>query len=132
LLPVPALVLFSLSLTLAGFALAVGVAYFWPRSRLAAARYFDRLFGLAERTSTALELARVPALAAPEWMVRDQWADAATFARSVNPAVRLPFRVDRRDVLLLLILGNLPQSPTVDPRPTTGRAASHSRADRTN
>src|SRR6266852_2022582 len=41
-------------LALAGLGLAVALAYSWPRPRLASARYFDRLFGLAERTSTAL------------------------------------------------------------------------------
>jgi len=59
-LPVPALVAFSISLALLGFALALALGYFWPRPRLAAARHFDRLFSLAERTSTALELAASP------------------------------------------------------------------------
>jgi uncharacterized membrane protein YgaE (UPF0421/DUF939 family) len=100
-LPVPALVGLSLSAALVGFALALALAYFWPRSRLAAARAFDRLFGLAERTSTALELA-ASRDSIPDWLIRDQWADAAAMARKVNPASRLPLAVDRRDLLLLV------------------------------
>src|SRR3972149_519531 len=50
----------SLGLALAGLGLALALAYFWPRQRLVAARYFDRLFGLSERTSPALELAARP------------------------------------------------------------------------
>src|SRR5437016_4790045 len=49
---VRALIVLSTSLALAGFTLALAAAYLWRRPRLAAARYFDRVFGLAERTST--------------------------------------------------------------------------------
>src|SRR6185436_7556713 len=101
--PVLVLIVLSVSLALAGFTLALALAYFWPRPRLAAARYFDRLFGLAERTSTALELARADDRT-PEWLRRDQWADAAGAARGVDPNRHLPFRFDRRDSLLLASL----------------------------
>src|SRR5215210_5109866 len=97
--PVPVLMVFSLSFALAGFGLALALAYFWPRPRLVTARYFDRLFGLAERTSTALEMAQRPE-AAPEWLRRDQWADAAAAVRRVDPRQRLPFVVQRREGLV--------------------------------
>ena len=39
--------------------LAAAVAYLWPIQPLKAARYFDRVFHLNERVSTALELHNV-------------------------------------------------------------------------
>ncbi len=101
LLAVPTLLAFSLSLALIGFALTLAFGYFWPRPRLRAARYFDRLFGLAERTSAALELAAARD-SIPDWLIRDQWADAAAAARAADPRRRLPFTLLRSDALLLL------------------------------
>src|SRR5947209_13714603 len=74
---VPTLVGLSVGCALVGLELAAAVAYFWPRPRMQNARYFDRLFGLSERTSTAFELAVQPVESTPEWLRRDQWADAA-------------------------------------------------------
>ncbi|MCS6910713.1 MAG: hypothetical protein NZM11_09135, partial [Anaerolineales bacterium] len=71
--PLPVLIGLSAVLVLVGAMLGLTIAYFWPRPRLAAARYFDRILGLAERTSAALELAQQPGLA-PDWLVREQWA----------------------------------------------------------
>jgi len=102
--PLPVLVALSVSLAVSSAAVALVVAYFWPRPRLAAARYFDRVLGLAERTSAALELAQKPELA-PEWLTRAQWADAARAARSAAARQRLPlWAVSRRDGLLVLVL----------------------------
>jgi hypothetical protein len=99
--PVPVLAGLSLGLALAGLGLAMALAFFWPRSKLAGARYFDRVFGLAERTSTALETAAAGA-GSPAWLLRDQWSDAAAAARRVNPRRDLPFFVRRRDAVVLL------------------------------
>jgi hypothetical protein len=99
--PVPTLVALSAGFALAGLWLGFLAAYFWPRPRLAAARYFDRLLGLAERTSTALELAAARD-SIPDWLIRDQWADAAGAARRADPKRRLPFTVVHQDALLLL------------------------------
>src|SRR3990172_3495491 len=82
-LSLPTLLQWSLSLALGGFALAGAGALFWPRSALAAARTFDRLFALAERVSTALELSERPG-DAPAWLRHDQAADALAAAKRVN------------------------------------------------
>ncbi len=81
-------------------------AWLWPMSQSAAARYFDLQFGLGERTSTALELARQK-IVAPEWLARDQLADALNAARMVNPRARLPIRVRRIEWLSLLLAAAL-------------------------
>lgn len=100
----PVLISLSVTLALAGATVGLVIAYFWPRPRLSAARYFDRVFGLAERTSAALELAQQPGLA-PDWLAREQWADAAQAARSANVRQRLPlWAVSQRDGLLTLAL----------------------------
>ncbi|MCC6190474.1 MAG: hypothetical protein IT318_15710, partial [Anaerolineales bacterium] len=96
LLSTPALIAAALSLALAGFGAALALAYFWPRSRLASARYFDDIFDLKERTATALELA---GSAAPGWLRRGQWADAAAAARRVDPRRQLRFRIDWREAM---------------------------------
>ncbi len=102
--PLPVLIALSVTLAFVGTLLALVVAYVWPRPRLAAARYFDRVLGLAERTSTALELAQQPECA-PDWLTHEQWADAARAARSAAVRQRLPlWAVSRRDSLLALVL----------------------------
>jgi len=80
----------QLSVVAAGAGLLIGAAYgfFKPRSRLAAARDFDRRLGLAERTSMALELEAAPERA-PAWLVAQQWTDAAEAARRAPAAARL-------------------------------------------
>src|SRR5512136_2991447 len=106
LLPVSTLMLAALGLAAAGGAAAMALAYFWPRPRLSAARQFDRLFGLAERISMALELASAaPAHSGtPQWLIEQQWADAASAARAVKPAQGLPLRVARVDGGLVVLL----------------------------
>src|SRR5574337_1254378 len=68
LLPVSTLILLSVGFAGAGLGLALVMAYFWPRPRLVAARHFDRVFWLSERTSAALELAAVRD-STPEWLI---------------------------------------------------------------
>lgn len=95
-------------LTLGGMtALAISVfaalaAYLWPVRRLKAARYFDRVFGLAERVSTALELNATGAPDTSE-LLRRQLDDALGAARTVKPERLLPLRWPLRDGLLALI-----------------------------
>src|SRR5258707_15666605 len=103
---VPALVALSVGLSLVGLELAAAVAYFWPGRRIQSARFFDRLFGLSERTSTAFELALQPEVA-PDWLRRDQWADAAAAARRVEPGRRLRFSLDWREAVLLVGVSGL-------------------------
>jgi len=84
--------------------MTLAIVFLWPRHRLTAARYFDSLFGLAERTSTALELATVPNNTMPTWLIHDQLADAVANARQVQPRQHLPFKVELVDVFLLCLL----------------------------
>jgi hypothetical protein len=92
---VPTLITLSVVFALSGLLLALLLAWFWPRPRLARARYFDRVLGLQERTSMALELATSGA--APDWLKHDQWADAVRAARGADPKQRLPLRLARWD-----------------------------------
>jgi len=101
--PVPVLIAGSIAFALGGMALAGGAGFFWPRPVLVAARYFDRRFGLAERTSTALELAVKPGYV-PAWLARDQAQDALVSARSINLARQLPFEFRRGEGLAMLAL----------------------------
>ena len=131
---VPTLVALSVGFALGGLEVAAAIAYFWPHQRLESARYFDRLFGLSERTSTAFELALQPS-AAPEWLRRDQWADAAAAARRVDPARRLRNSLDWREALLLVGFSGILALTLYLPNPqeqrlaTAGEPSSHRRAD---
>ncbi|HLF27542.1 MAG TPA: hypothetical protein VJG32_14505 [Anaerolineae bacterium] len=96
--------LLAATLSVASVALAGIVAYLWPVSRLAAARFFDRRFGLRERISTALELAaRDGQLPATE-LDRRQLEDAIAAARAVAPRNQLPLSLHRRELLAALAL----------------------------
>ncbi len=112
-------------IVLAGPLLAVSAASLaglaWPFPRLKAARYFDRVFGLRERTSTALELAVVPSSrtdrnprnpnpasepASLRWtlqpgpeMLQEQLKDALQAARGVRSSAPLPLRWRRGEIL---------------------------------
>ncbi len=94
---------------LAGACAAIGtlvmLAVVWlrPITPLAAARYFDRRFGLAERISTALEIHR-GVLTVPDELAHPQWTDALAHAQRVNVAARLPFRSPRREALAMVVL----------------------------
>lgn len=83
----------------------IGLALAWlrPVTPIAAARYFDRRFGLAERVSTALELYR-GILTAPGELASRQFADALSHARQVNAVALLPFRLPRRESLAVTVL----------------------------
>ena len=86
------------------------VAWLWPIHPLKAARYFDRVFGLNERVSTALELnlAKDPkslqqTFRVSDDLVQQQLDDALHAARAVNARQSLPLRLPLRDGLLALI-----------------------------
>lgn len=90
-------------LALLALALAAAVtlllAWLRPRSTLDSARRFDLLFGLNERTSTALELAAGRIHTRAELAER-QLADAWEAARAVDARARLPLRPGGRAWLL--------------------------------
>jgi hypothetical protein len=89
--------------------LAVIVAYLWPIQPLKAARYFDRVFHLNERVSTALELNTLAPLGAqpPTELTQQQLDDAVHAARMVKPTQALPLRLQTREALLALIFALL-------------------------
>lgn len=85
-----------------------------PRSRLAAARYFDRVFDLCERTSTAFELAQRK-IDAPEWLAEQQLADAVQAAQTVQARALLPIRLALRDLLAVLLAAALTSAALIIP-----------------
>jgi hypothetical protein len=88
---------------LVGGVLAAALVLTWPRPTIQAARYFDRLFGLKERSSTALELAN-GTIKAPGRLADLQLHDALANAAQVNIRRYLRFRWDRRDLGLIAVL----------------------------
>lgn len=82
---------------------AGSVAYLWPIQPLKAARYFDRVFHLNERVSTALELHQAQHPDQPEAFVQKQLADALQAARTVRPGKALPWQMPLREGLTALI-----------------------------
>ena len=100
---VPELINVSAALAGGGLALFAAAAWLWPRDRLHAARFFDRAFGLKERTSTALEIA-AGGLGAPARLAEQQLEDTLSAVRAVETLDGLPVRVARREWLALLAL----------------------------
>lgn len=88
----------SLAVTLS----ASGIAFFWPVEPLKAARYFDLVFHLDERVSTALELSRGGRTAASE-MTQRQLENAVLAARGVQPNQSIPLRMKKLEGLLALV-----------------------------
>ncbi len=87
--------------------LAGMVAYVWPISSLKAARYFDQVFHLDERVSTALELgqSQMPS----SRLIRQQLDDAVVAAHKVKPVRDLPLHFRAIEgvfpLVLLLLIG---------------------------
>ena len=79
------------------------IAFLWPIQPLKAARYFDVVFHLNERISTALELAQRPE-PVPSEMIDLQLQDALSAAQKVNPGKELQLRYNSREGLLSLLL----------------------------
>ncbi len=73
----------------------------WPVARLESARRFDRIFGLKERVSTALELHQKTNT---NRLSPGQLEDALTAASQVDYRAKLPLRIPVRALFLALIL----------------------------
>src|SRR5258708_16714765 len=84
---------------------AIGVLV-WPRPTLNKARYFDSLFGLKERTSTALELKR-GMIKAPGQFVDLQIRDALDRAANVEVGRHLRLSWRRNELLAAVIVALL-------------------------
>ena len=78
------------------------VIWLWRRSTLAAARRFDLLLDLDERTSTALELLEGRIRTDPE-LIALQVEDARTRAREAHPSAYLPLRSNPREWVLVVL-----------------------------
>ena len=102
-----------------GALVALAVTWLRPITPIAAARYFDRRFDLAERVSTALEIHR-GILTAPDELARQQRADALAHAQRVNAAARLPFRLPRRESLAVVVLATALVAALLLPNPMQG------------
>lgn len=108
----------GVALGIVGMLLAV---WLWPRPMLIAARRFDRLFGLQERVSTALELLGGRLHTGGELAAR-QVDDAWTRAKTVRAGDALPLVFRRREwaavlallaVLVLLVILPNPQTEAI-------------------
>ncbi|MBI5953948.1 MAG: hypothetical protein HY865_20020 [Chloroflexi bacterium] len=91
-----ALILFCVAALPLAFAIA---AYFWRIQPMRAARYFDRVFHLGERVSTALELQNENHSVE---IVQKQLDDAVSVSRQIRPRRDLPLRFPKLDLALAL------------------------------
>lgn len=82
---------------------ALSVVWLWPRPLPQSAQHFDVRFGLKERISTALELAR-GALSAPGELGDLQLRDAVGAADRVNVRAALPLRVRWVELIVMVVL----------------------------
>jgi hypothetical protein len=103
----------AIGLMVIGTISAAAAGYLWRPDRLAAARWFDRHFGLRERVSTALEFAH--ALSAEQGragradrssgeIAQRQLQDAVTTAQRVNVNQQLPLKIKRIDAVFTSVL----------------------------
>ncbi|NTU64678.1 MAG: hypothetical protein HGB05_15070, partial [Chloroflexi bacterium] len=92
----------AIGLMLIGLIGVVAAGFVWPLDRFTAARRFDRDFGLRERISTALELARLDRSSGEIGQL--QLHDAVASAEQVNARQQLPLRIKRVDALFTAVL----------------------------
>lgn len=106
----------AVALALAGLAGALLWVLGQRPSPLQQARFADRLFGLRERVSTAVEI-RQGSLTVPPDLAQQQLAQTLAVSESVDPRVALPLRLNRRDGLLLLVTAALLVAAILIPNP---------------
>ncbi len=85
---------------------ALATVWVWPRSLARNARFFDLLFDLKERVSTALEVSG-GLIPIPETLAEHQLNDAVSAARKVDVRARLPFQVRFWELMAVCALGAL-------------------------
>src|SRR5258708_12516927 len=116
-----------------GIVIAGLVVLLKPRSAMDKARYFDKLFGLKERSSTALELTN-GLIKAPAYFAALQAQDAIAQAKNVNARGYLTVRWRSNELvsvlalavvfLISLVLVN-PQHNVLAQQPNLGLPISH-------
>jgi hypothetical protein len=84
-------------------AITLVIVWLAPRPMLRSARMFDSIFGLKERTSTAVELSQ-KAISAPDDFVQRQIKDTLAHAAKVVPSWHLPLQWRSRELVSLAIL----------------------------
>jgi len=84
----------------------LGIIWLWPRSTAHRARYFDHLFDLKERVSTAIELS-AGLIPLPVTLAERQLSDTVEATRQVNVSSRLPVRVRGWELVLVVVLAAL-------------------------
>lgn len=94
----------GLALAAAGALVALAAVWVWPQPTAHAARHYDRLFGLKERLSTALELSAGRLRAVRGDIAALQVDDALTAARRVDHRSQMPFQVRWRDWVTAAVL----------------------------
>lgn len=102
LMPEQVLVVSILAAMLGALIAVLGV-WLWPRPPMRAARYFDQIFELQERSSTALEIAE-GRLEAPASLAAQQAHDALEQAARVLPRRYLRFGWRRAELALVAML----------------------------
>ncbi|MBN2002535.1 MAG: hypothetical protein JXA21_04195 [Anaerolineae bacterium] len=100
------LVLSLVWILLGGGLVGITVGYSWSGSLSRRLRLFDRRLGLAERLTTAWELARSH-ITAPETLIKLQREETLNTLRSVEPQTVFPARLPRASRIAILVLGIL-------------------------
>jgi hypothetical protein len=87
-------VLLAVGLTATAMLLFFGLVYLWlaPYSAQSVARHIDRRLKLAERLTTAVELAISPGQT-PAAIVQNQWQDTQVQLKAFDPALVFPLRL---------------------------------------
>ncbi len=98
--------LISLGLALLGLIVSLMTLLLRRHPLLEQARFFDRRFGLQERTSAAVEI-RTGRLTTTSPMAIDQLTDAVQAVNQVDLRQKLPLRPIWRDVVMILLAGFL-------------------------
>lgn len=92
----------ALALALLGAAGSLLLVYLRRPTMLEQARFFDRLFGLQERASTAIEI-QTGRLSVARTMAEQQLADTAVAMSRVDARSRLPLRPRWSDVMMVFL-----------------------------
>jgi hypothetical protein len=97
------LAVFAAGLVGIGIAIATMVVMVWPRSTLQKAQYFDSVFGLKERSSTALELSSGK-IRAPQSILSRQLQDTIQRAGQIRAADHLRPQFRRVELILIVVM----------------------------
>jgi len=109
-------------LALAGAVIGLLIVLLRRRTVADKARFADRRFDLAERTSAAVEIAS-GLLVTSRALAQEQLADTLQAMDRVNVREHLPVRPNRREIVLILMTGALLVAAVILPNPLSGQLA---------